>query len=350
MSAMSPEFEAAQRDLRELAKPLLELSIDELTNRPGLGEMNFVPLAPLLRTYVQLVSVIMNSSLSHVSVEKLNALKEQLNRLTSILNDMGRFRINEGNSAQKHQEITGRVKGEYDRFLNAVIPALIFAIQETTNFARWETELQGLERAIKEKFEKADQSTFLLTEKLEQALTSAEETVASIRKASAEAGVAREAVYFSKEAESFLTTQKLWLVGTLAMAALTVAWGVAIVFGLLPAKQTTDLGDIAHYTLGKIIVLSGLYFGLVWCTKNYSASAHNYVVNKHKQNALSTFETFIRAAGADQDIKNAVLLQTTASIFSSPVSGYAGSKDADTDHQSKIIEIVRSVGAKQKGE
>jgi hypothetical protein len=38
------------------------------------------------------------------------------------------------------------------------------------------------------------------------------------------------------------------------------------------------------------------------------------VVDQHRQNALSTFETFMKAA-SDEQMKNAVLLQATQAIL-----------------------------------
>jgi hypothetical protein len=80
---------------------------------------------------------------------------------------------------------------------------------------------------------------------------------------------------------------------------------------------------------------------LSFCIKNFRANKHNEVLNKHKQNALSTFETFVKTAGEDKSIKNAILLETTHSIFSSQNTGYTSSeKDIESN---KIIEIIKNI-------
>ena len=88
-------------------------------------------------------------------------------------------------------------------------------------------------------------------------------------------------------------------------------------------------------------VLLVLFMALVWCSKNYAAVRHNYIINKQRQNALSTFETFVKAAG-DEDIqtKNAVLLQATQCIFSAQPTGFSN-KNSDGDPSTKIIEIAK---------
>jgi len=77
-----------------------------------------------------------------------------------------------------------------------------------------------------------------------------------------------------------------------------------------------------------------------WAGKTYRAHRHNAVVNRHRQNALTTFQTFAQAASEEQT-KNAVLLQATQCIFSPQQTGYIQS-DNDTPGIPQVLEIVRS--------
>ncbi len=94
-------------------------------------------------------------------------------------------------------------------------------------------------------------------------------------------------------------------------------------------------------TVGKIIVLSILTFATSWAAKNYSAHRHNFVINTHRHNALSTFETFVSAANDDISTKNAVLLHATQTIFQHQPTGYSKNESSATD-QSKVLEITRT--------
>jgi hypothetical protein len=76
--------------------------------------------------------------------------------------------------------------------------------------------------------------------------------------------------------------------------------------------------------------------------RNYAASRHNLVVNRHRQNALSSFETFVKGAG-DQQTKDAVLLQATQSIFVPQDSGFIRG-ESTPQPGSQIIEILRGIG------
>jgi hypothetical protein len=79
----------------------------------------------------------------------------------------------------------------------------------------------------------------------------------------------------------------------------------------------------------------------VWCGKSYRAYRHNAVVNRHRQNALATFEAFAKAA-SDAETKNAVLLQATQCIFSPQQTGYVSGEPETAMPQ--VLEIVRNVG------
>lgn len=94
--------------------------------------------------------------------------------------------------------------------------------------------------------------------------------------------------------------------------------------------------------VSKGIILIGLLYFTITASKNYNAHRHNAILNKHRQNALQTFESFVKAAGDDQQTKNAVLLQATATIFSNQNTGYLAA-GPEPEGASKIIEIIKGV-------
>ena len=88
-------------------------------------------------------------------------------------------------------------------------------------------------------------------------------------------------------------------------------------FFIHPNEEYKSWLQFSQYTVPKLIILSVFFSALIWAAKNYQAHRHNYVINRHRQDSLSTFEGFVSAAGDDTETKNAVLLQATQSIFAS---------------------------------
>jgi hypothetical protein len=170
-----------------------------------------------------------------------------------------------------------------------------------------------------------------------------------VRKAAVEAGVSQTSKYFHDEASEHLKTSFLWL-GATGLSILLL-----VLFSLLGTSLLTYLGNpqplagaegVEHirYLAQKGLIVFCLIFALILSAKNYGAARHNYVVNKHRNNALSSFQAFAASATDDQT-KSAVLIQATQSIFSPQASGYVKT-DGDNSPQTPVIEILRSVGGK----
>ena len=96
------------------------------------------------------------------------------------------------------------------------------------------------------------------------------------------------------------------------------------------------------YFGSRLLVLSVIFFGIAWSASNFKSHKHNEVINRHRQNALRTFETFVKAT-EEKETKDAVLLAATKSIFEGQSSGYLSSEH-DQVPSSTIIEILRNVG------
>ena len=64
-----------------------------------------------------------------------------------------------------------------------------------------------------------------------------------------------------------------------------------------------------------------LLFALAVFMKVFSAERHNCIVNRHREVALSTFQTFHEGT-SDHDTRNAILLQAASAVFAPQPTGY----------------------------
>jgi hypothetical protein len=186
---------------------------------------------------------------------------------------------------------------------------------------------------------------------LERAQADALQMVETTRGALQEVGVSRHAIHFQQEANRHEAAAKVWLGVTGGVATLTA--GVAVWNYIFVAYRGGEprLGMTgspvalgAQVIVAKVLLFSILLSAIVWCGRMYRAHRHNAVVNRHRQNALSSFETFVQSTG-DEQTKNAVLVQATQSIFAQQPSGYS-SQDPDTTGPAQILEILRTTGTK----
>lgn len=170
-----------------------------------------------------------------------------------------------------------------------------------------------------------------------------------VRNAAVEAGVSQTSKYFHDEASEHRKTSYAWLGATglsILFLVLFSLFGTSLLAYLGNPEPVTGAENLVHlrYLAQKGMIVFCLIFALILSAKNYGASRHNYVVNKHRNNALSSFQAFA-ASAADDQTKSAVLIQATQSIFSPQASGYVKT-DGDNSPQTPVIEILRSVGGK----
>jgi hypothetical protein len=174
--------------------------------------------------------------------------------------------------------------------------------------------------------------------------TVSDELLASTKQVAEKAGVSTKAVYFQEEAKSHKNFSYTWLGITFI---LLLAACYFITTHLDPENFIKDLKNTdkdfltvftIQYIVFRLLIFSIISYAIVWTSKNYFAHRHNYVVNKHRQNLLSTFEVFVNSA--NDTIKDAVLLETTRCIFAHLDSGYLG-KNNTPNISPQLIEIIK---------
>lgn len=171
------------------------------------------------------------------------------------------------------------------------------------------------------------------------------EVLRTAREAAQEIGLAQHAAHFKSEADLAERAAKRWLFGTL-VTVLGTAAGVGANLVWTYHHPSGSGVDILSLGLAKLIGFSLLFGATIWCARIYRANRHNVIINRHRQNALSSFEAFAAATG-DEQTKNAVLLQATHSIFTPQHSGFVDS-DAEASINPQIVEVFRGFGQPSK--
>ena len=146
---------------------------------------------------------------------------------------------------------------------------------------------------------------------------------------------------FADQADKHRTGAWIWLGVTVT---LTLGFGY-IFWELLKNLEPTgsEVSAILQNLFTKGFFLSLIYFLINRSIKNYTAEKHLETINRHRQNALATFEAFAEAAGENQETRDAVLLASTDAIFDANQSGYLSVKTSRADSGNPIQQVVRAV-------
>ena len=329
------EVEITKDSLKATLDGIIKITADSLVRSEELGiSFNFGELKPVFEKTLTLFRSLNEVNLDNIPKVILKNLLAHAEQYLSKLNKVFSFTpVKEANPAQTREKLIQHFVTIYSTLFNAISPIIAYSYTKRADFE----EMSGKARNLINEIEKGK---IKQNEQAEQFLSEIKETSEQVRNAAAEIGVAQHAVHFKEQADEHKNNTKKWLIATFFSALCTLAWGVYL--AKFYATNITELNNIQSIQFGiaKLVIFSVLYTATLWIGKIYKSQWHNYIVNKHRQNALSSFETFVEAT-SDEQTKNAVLLQATNSIFSPQNSGFISGAEQSTSSQ--ILEIIRGV-------
>lgn len=202
--------------------------------------------------------------------------------------------------------------------------------RETNERLSYEYQL-NMQRLNSEYRESVDQ---LITE-VRLVKSETEDALMNIRAVAAEAGVSQEAATFHDAAERYDSTAKRWLIGAIVAAMVTVSVGISIVMAW---NSLGDLTGVAAWqvVLGRAAVLVVLSFAAVTAVRMYRSNAHLAAVNRHREDALRTFNAFIDGTESSE-VKDMILLAAAHAAFGQTATGLVGEK-ADGSNTLEVFE------------
>jgi hypothetical protein len=187
---------------------------------------------------------------------------------------------------------------------------------------------------------------------MKQAKVEMDELIKRLKEDSQKVTIAKEAKYFANEAAAHDKFSWIWLSITVALAALTFVLSKGsydlIVKNIEEGKDLLSLTTYqsAQLVVSKVILYSLLVGSVFWLGRVYKAHRHNYVVNRHRANALNCFNVFV-ASTTDEQMKNAVLMHAAQCIFTPQMSGYV-SQESDGSGIPQIVEVVKDISKQSK--
>jgi len=330
--------EELEGNLNELAS----ITPDSLIRKAELGTaLSFEEGLPYFKRTLKLFSDLSNSKLDGISHTALNQLNTAATQAFGEFKSIKDFSIEQHpqNTKDARDQLINTIRDRYDHYYQILTPHIAYSIRKGTDF-------EALEKNARETLSEVFKIKEKLNEEQLKAKKEATDILESMRKAAAEVGVSQHAIYFKEAAEEHKNASDTWFSYTKWMAFSTIIFAVLATIAFFFYGSDLRFEQAIQLAVAKILVFSVFYYATIWCGKNYRAYLHNYVVNKHRQNGLSTFQAFVKAT-EDEATKNAVLLRSTESIFGMANSGFISS-DTEQSSSSQILEIIRS-GFEAKG-
>jgi hypothetical protein len=332
-------FEQEQQSretLQQVLGGLSDFTASELARTDLPSDLSFQLGVVYFDRIIRLFKGLRDSDLADIPYNTLQNLNVNATAAFTLLQEIREFSVTkyQNNPIAQRDAIMNRARDQYDGWFQVVAPVVAFTVRKGVDFER-------LENQAKQLLERIEQIASNCDRKLNSAVKESEEALAQVRAVAQEAGVSQHAIHFKNEAELNEKSAKPWLKTTTGLAIVTVLLGLGLIIEYIFRIPNLTPSQSLQMAIPKLFVFSVLLSATVWCGRTYRAYRHNAVVNRHRRNALATFQTFAEAAG-DKATKDAVLLQATQCIFSQQPTGYIQAEPEPT--ALPISEMMKAVG------
>ncbi len=326
---------ALLEQVKKLVIEVQDFDPGSLAREQELGQaLNFsaavAPAARLVTLYRQLAVV----ALDDFPDAQLNQTRDQATQVLQYFVAIRDFKIQGANPVDTRNTLIAQLESAYNSSWVTLHPYIAYSAARATDFKRLEVEARDAIKSIDERSKK-------MIEALQSNETKSKELLEEIRKVAAEQGVSQQASYFKDQADGHEKEADRWRKNTVWVAVgLGIYAAATVVISMLPWFSAQTPAGSAQIITGKILLFAVIAYMLLLSAKNYLSNKHNAVVNRHRQNALLTFNALAQAASgpATRDI---VLTHAAACIFSPQETGYAkGTTAAETSLPQAVFGLI----------
>ncbi len=305
----------------------------QLITRPEWGTMSFRNAEQDITRVLSTLEMLQVLPLEFLTDAACDRIRERVDQLPPIFERIDKFTIEQTNAPSSRDQITSQLHSVADPFFETATPWIPFLAYQKGDI---EENISRLSDAVTKANEIADEAKRDVEKKTKEI----DAIIVKAREASAAAGAAVFTQDFMHESDVLERRATPWLKAAVWCAVATFAIAFATWFWT-PAGL--DNGQILQKIASKVIALSVLATATIWCGRMYKALRHQAVTNRHRALALQTFQAF-SAAATDDQTKNAVLLETTRSIFALQATGLVDRSEEESS--TSVIEIAKAATSK----
>ena len=329
---MTPEqLEEAQRSIKRVQK----FDISDLARESELGrEFNFTAVVPDASRVIELFKQFPIEFLDRFPDQQVTRVKSAAGSFYQVLTQVLEFSAKQENPSNAHAAVINAVREQYQSVFNQIESLISFG-------AALQRDLAGLEQSLRAAIQRTNDESDELIKGLTDSQNEAERMLADVRKMAEERGVTQQAIYFRQESDTHSCMAKKWRSWTICTAIGLAVYSVASgVLHKVPWIRPETTFDTVQLGISKVLIFGVIGYMLLLCARNFLGHTHNAIVNKHRQNALLTFQALADAAGNEQD-RNIVLTHAAACIYAPQDTSYT--KPGSTGQQDSSLNIIHGI-------
>lgn len=305
--------------LEEARASLLRVQGFDATTLPrelDLGSaLNFADAVEPARRIINLFQQFPVQYLDELPQNRQNDIKNHADSFFNILSQVQKFDPKTNDAFGQRNNIINSLKNQYQPYFDALCGLIAYGSSRLRDFSALEREARSTMQSVTDRAAE-------LTRELSTRKDEANRILEEVRQVAAEQGVSQQAIYFQNESAAHEKEARQWRTATILISVGLIAYSVLSIFmHKWPWLEPTDAYSAFQLAVSKVLIFAVIAYMLILSARNFLSHKHNEIVNRHRQNALLTFNALVNAAGKE-DARDIVLTYAAACIFAPQETGY----------------------------
>lgn len=304
---------------------LIETPLEKFTRTNELGtEIDFSSLSSEIQYLQRISKRALQIDYSLINDQKIEQFNNVCDQVLAILSQISKFKVTDPNNQNdpilRRNKLIEACKNNINTFSEIILPYLSI-INDDIKSELYSQKIEA-EKII---------ATLIEQNKTANSLLEAQSKVVS------NTGVQIHSNIFDEQSKIYQKNANIWLGFAIVILIGIFIFGIYLLQGPIPENQIS----IIYFSVARIIILTSLFYALNICNKNVKSFRHNSILNKHRHNALMSFQTFTTSS-EDEMTKNSILLEATRTIYGIQSTGF-GDSDTESENPIKVIEILKNI-------
>jgi len=327
--------EAKIEELKTALATALDFYKRDLEQRSEWGEITFTDAQNDLKRSKQMLDELNILPVDQLPEDVLTQIIGQVNAFTTAIGGIDSYTIKQANPEVQSKSLMTTLKAKADSMYKIITPHIPYLAYMRGDVA---SNIQKLSETLSQASNIVEKTKDDMDDKKEQV----DQILSDVKAESAKVGVAGFTDEFNSESVKLNTEANKWLKYTSGFACTSLLFAIA---GLAMSLcfPATDSTQVLQISISKLLIISILATATLWCGKVYKALKHQSSNQRHRALGLMSLKSLINAAHEPQ-VKDAVLLEVTKSIYGQTSTGYIQEKQADSNSGSvKVVEVVKNI-------
>ena len=304
---------------RASLKRVQDFASSQLPRTERLGEdYNFIAAVEPADRLIGLFRQFPEQFLEDLPQGQITSLKSAADSTFNFFQQILEFDPKASDAYGTRQNLIASLDNHYETVFNSISALIAFGATRLRDFSAIEGQARAAVQAAKDEV-----GNFAINMRAQQ--DEAKRILDDVRRIAAEQGVSQQSSYFKTEGEDHEINAESWRWRTIYLAiGLGIFAALSTFLHKWSVLSPTNSYEAIQLGLSKLLIFAVMGFLLVLSARNFLASKHNAIVNRHRYNALLTFNALVDAAGSE-DRRDIVLTYAASCIFSPQDTGYSKS-------------------------